>query len=203
MTPQTLFIIDFETTGIPEVHGPDVRPVQVGVVAVDQSLQLLGEYVHVLNPDVWVAGFEHAEAVHGISPQRAAAEGHSMPEGYIALVGWVTSVLARHPSEGSWLSWNSAFDHSVLSLWKRAALPQALPPSMWPDAQVGNRIAPNGCLQAMYREWARGQPDVETPERGSLASACRVLGFDEGQGDTHDALHDARLAWRVARSIAL
>lgn len=197
---------DFETTGIPARAPGLVRPVEVGITIFDEAFE--GHWSHSFRmcPDVWAPGYQHAEAVHGITRESLEQSGvMSMSEAFdqlaVVLANDTRSGLLAYATEVYSLAWNAAFDSEVLRLWMRAAGRDDLSMADWSDAPVGPFIAPAGCLQAMYREWTKTQPGLHTPRYGSLRRACESLGLAWDDGSAHGAAYDSHAAGRVARSM--
>ena len=197
---------DFETTGIPARAPGLIRPVQVGLTMFDDSFTDFSNFSMLVRPDVWAPGWENAQRVHGIS--RAALEKKSVPgmaESFQLLANHLRRSMAtgflEPASEMYSLAWNSAFDSEVLRLWMRAAGVRNRALSDWADAPVGPFTAPLGCLQAMYRNWTKTQPDITTPRYGALKRACVDLGLDWDDSQAHDASYDSRAAGRVAHEM--
>lgn len=197
---------DFETTGIPARAPGLVRPVEVGITIFDEAFE--GHWSHSFRmcPDVWAPGYEHAEAVHGITRESLEQSGvMSMSEAFdqlaVVLANDTRSGLLAYATEVYSLAWNAAFDSEVLRLWMRAAGREDLALADWPDAPIGPFTAPAGCLQAMYREWTKTQPDLHTPRYGSLRSACEELGLAWDESSAHGASYDSHAAGRVAHAM--
>lgn len=197
---------DFETTGIPSHHPGLVRPVEVGITIFDGDFE--GHWSHSITmcPDVWAPSYVRAEAVHGISRTSLMMDGYpGMAEAFdqlaVVIAGDRKAGLLAFATEVYSLAWNAAFDTEVLRLWMRAAGKTDLSLADWSDAPIGPFIAPGGCLQAMYREWTKTQPDLTTPRYGALRRACRELGLAWDDSAAHGAAYDSHAAGRVAREM--
>jgi hypothetical protein len=197
---------DFETTGIPAHHPGLVRPVEVGITIYDG--EFAGHWSHsiIMCPDVWAPSYVRAEAVHGISRTSLMMDGYpSMGEAFdqlaVVLANDMKMGLLAYATEVYSLAWNAAFDSEVLRLWMRAAGREDLALADWPDAPIGPFTAPAGCLQAMYREWTKTQPDLHTPRYGSLRRACEELGLAWDESSAHGASYDSHAAGRVAHAM--
>jgi hypothetical protein len=204
---RVIIVLDFETTGLPRKKDCQVRPIQVGAVAVTESLETLSSYKALLCPDVWAPGYDgRPQEIHGISRAQAELEGASMAEGWFDFAVWLVQTRNDHGDETSpvdFTSWSSRFDNAIMARWRKAALPGSNPLGPWQDCTLGKLTAPAGCLQTMYRTWTKTQVGIPTPRFGSLADGCRQTGVEEEQGAVHDALHDARLALMVAQRITI
>lgn len=197
---------DFETTGIPARAPGLVRPVEVGITIFDEAFEAHWSYSFRMCPDVWAPGYEHAEAVHGITRHSLGA---GRARDMVAAFEHLAAVLANdtkcgmlaYATEVYSLAWNAKFDSEVLRLWMRAAGRDDLSLADWPDAPIGPFVAPAGCLQAMYREWTKTQPDLHTPRYGSLKRACENLALAWDDSSAHGAAYDSHAAGRVAHAM--
>lgn len=204
MPRDLLIMLDTETTGIPSKHGPDVRPLQVGAVALDRKTgNEVAHFIELLCPDVWVEGYLGAQKIHGISRAKCEKKGLGMAAGWDRFATWVQQLGSGYLYKGGThrlSAWNVDFDRTVLHLWQKAAQPSRnITDSHWPTWNEGPYRAENGCAQALYRDWCAksGRP---VPARGSLQSALTSFGLPP-QPEPHDALADARAAADVWRSI--
>ncbi len=195
-----LFVLDTETTGFPQ--NPETRCLQLGVVAIDQktreeisSLRLL------LAPDVWGEDAEQAVKTHGITRQRAEAEGVDQTEGWQLWVNWVKELCARPEYTGGehkLAAWNAAFDSEIVRRWGQRVAPQSSHFSGWPSWLVaGKYLAVQGCLMKAYEKWMQYHA-VKGSKKLTEASQRFGLG---AQADIHDALEDARMAAAVWRKM--
>lgn len=201
---ELLIVLDTETTGLPKGLSSDVRPVSFGAVAyLGLEMEEVDSTHFLLRPDVWAPGWPRAEKIHGLSQGRLARDGLTMKDGWDRAVRWMhgaASASQTNIADVYFMSWNSKFDRLVMSLWRNAAGIVSDRVMEWPDWGEGDLSAPNGCLQALYREWARSQPGIRTPRYGSLNSACQMLGVGQ-QAAVHNALADARLAGSVLSNL--
>ena len=200
-----LIVVDTETTGLPP--NPDVRPLQVGAVAFDMRTGAeISEFNVLLRPDVWAKGYRNAQKIHGISRLMAETNGVGMCAGYEKFGGWLRNLTENRPWRGGshFLSaWNSGFDRWVLARWRAASyswVADKAELAPWEAFSVGGYNAPNGCLQAAYRAWAKDMPNIRTPRYGSLSKALSQFNLPN-QSKKHDAVEDARLAGLVWWSI--
>jgi hypothetical protein len=197
---------DFETTGIPARAPGLVRPVEVGITIFDEAFEAHWSYSFRMCPDVWAPGYEHAAAVHGItrhSLETGDAPGMAKAFDHLALVlaNDTKCGMLSYATEVYSLAWNAKFDSEVLRLWMRAAGRDDLTLADWPDAPIGPFVAPAGCLQAMYREWTKTQPDLHTPRYGALKRACESLALAWDDSSAHGAAYDSHAAGRVAHAM--
>ena len=206
MPRDLLIIIDTETTGIPQKHGPDVRPVQIGAVALDRKTgNEVSHFIQLLCPDVWVDGYLGAQKIHGISRPKCEAKGLGMTAGWERFTAWLGQVGSGYLYKGGahrLSAWSVDFDRTILFYWQKAAQPaRNLTNDPWPTWKEGIYTAENGCAQALYRDWCR-QSGRDVPTRGSLQSALTAFGLPP-QPEPHDALADSRAAadvWRAIRA---
>lgn len=192
-------MLDTETTGLPP-H-PDVRPLQVGAVALSRETgQEVSAFRVLLCPDVWAPSYRRAEQIHGLTRARCEAEGVGMRAGLDRFSNWLSSVGKTGPFVGGHhvlSAWNVRFDKWIIDQWRLGAWGASGGPSpAWPTFQVGPYAAKDGCMQACYRAWATAQAHVATPRYGALKGALQVFGLRPQPG-VHDALDDARLAGNV------
>lgn len=197
---------DFETTGIPARAPGLVRPVEVGITIFDEAFEGHWSYSFRMCPDVWAPGYEHAEAVHGITRESLEQSGvmsmsAALDHLAVVLANDLKMGLLAYATEIYSLAWNAKFDSEVLRLWMRAAGREDLSLADWPDAPIGPFLAPGGCLQALYREWTKTRPDHHTPRYGALKRACEAFGLAWDDSSAHGAEYDSHAAGRVARAI--
>ena len=201
---EMLIILDTETTGLPRDLDSDVRPVSFGAAAYfGPQMEEVDSTHFLLRPDVWADGWERAEAIHGLDRGRLDRDGLTMKDGWDRAVKWMHAAAKANQvniADVYFMAWNSKFDRLVMSLWRNAAGIVSDRVMEWPDWSEGNLRAPNGCLQALYREWTKGHPGIHTPRYGSLNSACQTLGVGR-QAAVHNALADARLAGSVLHAL--
>lgn len=201
---EMLIVLDTETTGLPKDLSSDVRPVSFGAVAyLGPEMEEVDATHFLLRPEVWAKGWERAEAIHGLDRGRLDRDGLTMADGWDRAVGWMRAAAEANrvnTADVYFMAWNSKFDRLVMSLWRNAAGIVSDRVMEWPDWSEGHLRAPNGCLQALYREWTKGQPGIHTPRYGSLSAACQTLGVGS-QATVHNALADARLAGAVLSSL--
>jgi len=191
-----LCIIDFETTGfLTKSPNCAVRPVQVGVVAVDaDSLLVVDTLNMLLCPDVWAYGYEKAERIHGISRATCELQGLSMGASWEKAVQWEDSLPGAANKNPQFLSWNATFDYGVMARWCRAATGAELPP--WTDWHLGPHTAPAGCLMKLWNAW---KPD-KLGVGGSLDAAMKALDLPTREGH-HNALYDAVAAASILQTM--
>ena len=201
---EMLIILDTETTGLPRDLDSDVRPVSFGAVAyLGPQMEEVDSVHFLLRPDVWSKSAWRAEQIHGLSKARLDCHGLTMKDGWDRAVKWMHAAAEANRvniADVYFMAWNSKFDRLVMSLWRNAAGIVSDRIMEWPDWKEGSLQAPGGCLQALYREWTRGQPGIKTPRYGKLDSACQMLGVGK-QAAVHNALSDARLAGAVLAAL--
>ena len=172
----TLAVFDLETTGV-DVETSRVVSAYVGVIAADGS---------VIEQRDWLAdpGIEipaGASAVHGITTERAQAEGRPAAEVIAEIVAALRSVLDR----GLALTvYNAPYD---LTLLNRECLRHGIPTLVDPTPVVDPLVIDKAVDR--YRKGKR-----------TLEAAAQVYAVD--LTDAHTAGADAVAAGRVAQAIA-
>jgi DNA polymerase III epsilon subunit-like protein len=201
---QLFIVLDTETTGIPRSLESDVRPVSFGAAAYTvDGMEEVARTHFLVRPGVWARGWQRAEAIHGLSREKLDRDGLSLADGWERLVAWFAQTADTNgcaAGEMYPMAWSSQFDRLVLSIWARAAGNKVESVISWPEWSEGELRAPEGCLQALYRDWTRGQPGIKTPRYGKLKTAAEMLGVGT-QTATHNALADARLAAGVLAAL--
>lgn len=173
----TLGVFDLETTGI------DVTTSRI----VSANVSVLGADGAVLEREDWLAdpGIEipqQASAVHGITTQRARAEGRPAAEVVSGIVAAIRAILAR----GLALTvFNAPYD---LSLLRHEALRHGIAPLEDPSPIVDPLV-----IDRAVDRYRKGKRTLET--------AAAVYGVD--LTDAHDAGADAIAAGHVAQAMAL
>ncbi|MBT2405051.1 MULTISPECIES: exonuclease domain-containing protein [unclassified Streptomyces] len=147
--------------------------------------------------DPGIAIPEQASAIHGISTERAVAEGRPVRE----VADEVAAVLVEHWRRGAVVvAYNAAFDLTLLSAeLARHGLPSladrlggvGVPPAQ-PGGETGPVVDPLTIDRAVDR-YRRGKRTLE--------AVCGVYGVT--LDDAHDAGADALAAVQVARAIAV
>lgn len=170
---------DLETTGT------DPREARIVTAAVTEVKG--GEPVRhrawLANPGVPVPA--ETTAIHGITTERAAAEGRPAPE----VVAEIADALRAHWAAGvPVVVYNAPFDLSLLDEELRR---YALPPLVAPGGRPGPVIDPLVMDRALDK-YRRGKRTLE--------AACAVYGVV--LDGAHDAGADALAAVRVARALA-
>ncbi len=173
---ETLGVFDLETTGI------DVRTSRI----VSANVSVIGADGAVLERSDWLAdpGIEippQASAVHGITTERARAEGRPAAEVIAAIIAGIRAILDR----GLALTvYNAPYD---LSLLHHEAVRYGLRPLDDPSPIIDPLVIDKAIDR--YRKGKR-----------TLEAAAVVYGVD--LTDAHDAGADAIAAGRVAQAIA-
>jgi DNA polymerase-3 subunit epsilon len=174
---ETLGVFDLETTGI------DVRTSRI----VSANVSVIGADGAVLERSDWLAdpGIEippQASAVHGITTERARAEGRPAAEVIAAIIAGIRAILDR----GLALTvYNAPYD---LSLLHHEAVRYGLRPLDDPSPIIDPLVIDKAIDR--YRKGKR-----------TLEAAAVVYGVD--LTDAHDAGADAIAAGRVAQAIAV
>ncbi|MFI8007507.1 3'-5' exonuclease [Streptomyces sp. NPDC086010] len=174
---------DLETTG---TDPSEARIVTAAVVAVD------GRHGEPVRSSTWLAdpGIripEQASAIHGISSERAAAEGRPVRE----VADEIAGTLVEYWREGvPVVAYNAAFDLTLLSAeLRRHGLPSL--GDRLGGREVGPVIDPYTIDRAVDR-YRKGKRTLE--------AVCVEYGVVHG--GAHDAAADALAAVRVAHAIA-
>ncbi len=211
-TDQLLVMWDFETTGIPARYPGQIRPVQVGISVRTPDWREVAHFESFMRPDHWAKGYEYAEKVHGIrrSFLESSSAVPSLRDALTHTLLFLVGVGGRYEQgvqrpKLSHLAWNAKFDMEILRLWVEEGVGEGLNDALYPwnDVDFGGLIAPGGCVQTMYRDWTKTQPNVKTPRYGSLKDACAELGIDRDESQAHGALYDARLACSATKGLIL
>lgn len=174
---ETLGVFDLETTGI------DVRTSRI----VSANVSVIGADGAVLERSDWLAdpGIEippQASAVHGITTERARAEGRPAAEVIAAIIAGIRAIFDR----GLALTvYNAPYD---LSLLHHEAVRYGLRPLDDPSPIIDPLVIDKAIDR--YRKGKR-----------TLEAAAVVYGVD--LTDAHDAGADAIAAGRVAQAIAV
>lgn len=171
---------DLETTGT------DPRAARIVTAAVTEvkSGEVVRRRAWLADPGVPIPA--ETTAIHGVSTQRAAAEGRPAPE----VVAEIADAVRGHWAAGvPVVVYNAPFDLTLLDEELRR---YALPPLVAAGGSAGPVIDPLVMDRALDR-YRRGKRTLE--------AACQVYGV-ELQG-AHEAGADALAAVRVARALAL
>ena len=175
------FFYDTETTGLPDFGGPSSavhqpHVVQIAAVAIDlETRKVLTELNRIVRPDGWTIPAEIA-AIHGISTERAAAEGspeEEVMEEFMTL--WNSNLRIAH---------NEAFDARIV----RIALARFAPGLM--DSWANGKA---------FCTMQKATPLVKAPPTARMLKAGRT-GYKSPSltetykhffGKTFDGAHDA------------
>ncbi|CAN5197105.1 3'-5' exonuclease [soil metagenome] len=173
---ETLAVFDLETTGI-DVETSRIVSAHVGVI--DAAGELVERRDWIADPGIEIpAG---ASAVHGITTDRARAEGRPAPEVVGEIVAAITDVFGR----GLALTvYNASYD---LTLLNREARRHGLTPLVGPRPVIDPFV-----LDKVVDKYRKGKRTLE--------AAALVYGVD--LADAHDAGADAVAAGRVAQALA-
>jgi DNA polymerase-3 subunit epsilon len=171
---------DLETTGT------DPRRARIVTAAVTEvkSGEPVRHRAWLADPGVPIPA--ETTAIHGVSTQRAAAEGRPAPE----VVAEVADAVRGHWAAGvPVVVYNAPFDLTLLDEeLKRYALPALVPPGAAPGPVIDPLV-----LDRALDRYRRGKRTLE--------AACLVYGV--ALDGAHDAGVDALAAVRVARALAL
>ena len=195
-----LIMIDTETTGLPSKGPSQVRPVQIGALAIDRNTgEEISSFKLPLCPDVWIQGYEYAEKVHKLSRPWLEANGLGMAAGWEKFTAWIQQVGSTSAYKGGdhkLSAWNVDFDRTILLLWQRAANPgQRIEDAPWPSFTEGSFVAKNGCAQHLFWDYLKSQGG-KVQYKNTLQSALDHFALPP-QPVPHDALSDARAAAQV------
>lgn len=173
-----LCAIDCETTGVDPETG---RIVQVAVFRVGGGARMVGD-VMLVDPGVEIP--EAASAVHGITTERAAAEGLS-PQHALGVVSAAVNLAAT--AHLPLIVYNARFD---LTLIDREVRRHGLPPLPWDQVRVVDPFV----IDKWLHRFRRGSRRLE--------AVCQHYGVPlvDAHDAGADALAAARLAWRLATS---
>ena len=175
-------IVDTETTGLPrDWKAPHTRIdnwpriVQLAFVLYDATGALLAEYAELVKPDGFVIPAD-ATRVHGITTERARADG-------VALADALTALEAAAAQARALVAHNLDFDAKVLRAeYVRTGMPTRIP-----------QLAPV-CTMRSSTDYCRlpGKYGFKWPSLQELYGRL----FDADVIDGHDALVDARACAR-------
>jgi DNA polymerase-3 subunit epsilon len=172
----TLGVFDLETTGI-EVETSRIVSAHVGVL--DPSGALIEQHNWLADPGIEIP--ELASAVHGISTERARAEGEPAAKVIAEIIAALTSLF----DQGLAVTiYNAPYD---LSLLHYEALRYGLEPLTEPAPIVDPLV-----LDRVVDKYRKGKRTLE--------AAAVVYGVD--LTDAHDASADAIAAGRIAQAMA-
>ncbi|NEM90136.1 exonuclease domain-containing protein [Galbitalea soli] len=171
-----LGVFDLETTGI-DVSTSRIVSAHVGLI--DASGAVVERQDWLADPGVEIP--EQASSVHGITTERARAEGRSAPEVVAEIVSALRTLLER----GIAITiYNAPYD---LSLLRHEALRYGIPPLDAPAPVIDPLV-----LDRVVDKYRRGKRTLEV--------AAEVYGVE--LTDAHDAGADAIAAGRVAQAMA-
>jgi DNA polymerase-3 subunit epsilon len=172
----TLAVFDLETTGI-DVETSRIVSAHVGVL--DAAGQLVEDWNWLADPGVEIpAG---ASEVHGITTERARAEGRPAPEVVQEIVDVLTSLLARGLAV---TIYNAPYD---LSLLHHEALRYGIEPLVTPAPIIDPLV-----LDKAVDRYRKGKRTLE----------AAAVEYGVSLVDAHDASADAIAAGRVAQAMA-
>lgn len=173
---EQLGVFDLETTGI-DIETSRIVSAHVGVL--DASGVLVERQDWLADPGIDIP--PQATAVHGISTERARAEG--MPAAVV--VAEIVDALRQLVSRGIPITiYNAPYD---LSLLNREALRHGVPPL----------VAPSPIIDPLVIDKA-----VDRYRKGKRTLEVAALHYGVDLTDAHDAAADAVAAGRVAQALA-
>lgn len=173
---EQLGVFDLETTGI-DIETSRIVSAHVGVL--DDSGTLVERWDWLADPGVDIP--PQATAVHGISTERAQAEGMPASTAVAEIVQTLRALIAR----GIPITiYNAPYD---LSLLNREALRYGIPPLVAPSPIIDPLVIDKAVDR--YRKGKR-----------TLEAAAQHYGVD--LSEAHDAAADAVAAGRVAQALA-
>jgi DNA polymerase-3 subunit epsilon len=172
----TLGVFDLETTGV-DVETSRIVSAHVGVIdATGRSIEFT-EWL--ADPGIEIPA--QASAVHGITTERARAEGRAAPEVITEIIAAIRSIFER----GLALTiYNAPYD---LSLLNREAIRHGISPLLSPGPIVDPLV-----IDKAVDQYRKGKRTLE----------AAALFYDVDLTDAHDAGADAIAAGRVAQAIA-
>ncbi len=177
-------ILDVETTGLPDFKKPADAPGQprvcgVGLIHLDDNFSVEKKQAFIIKPDGWVIDpNSEATKVHGITQERAEAEGVEMRE--VARI-YGNAIDERRIIVG----FNVAFDLKLMRAELRFC--------GYPDRYLQTRhiCTMQGCRQIVDARGVNGQKKAPR-----LEEACAHFGIDQGAG-AHTGLGDAESAYEI------
>jgi DNA polymerase-3 subunit epsilon len=172
----TLGVFDLETTGI-DVETSRIVSANVGVIG--PGGECIERIDWLADPGVEIP--EQASAVHGITTERARAEGRSAPDVVAEIVAALTALFARGLAV---TIYNAPYD---LTLLNREAVRHGVAPLAAPAPIVDPLV-----MDKAVDRYRKGKRTLEV--------AARQYGVE--LLDAHDAGADAIAAGRVAQAIA-
>jgi DNA polymerase-3 subunit epsilon len=173
---ETLAVFDLETTGI-DVETSRIVSAHVGII--DSAGEIIERLDWLADPGVEIP--EQASAVHGITTERARAEGRPAPEVVAEIVAALNDVFAR----GLALTiYNAPYD---LTLLNREALRHGVVPLSGPSPIIDPLV-----LDRVVDRYRKGKRTLE--------AAAETYGVT--LTEAHDAGADAIAAGRVAQALA-
>ncbi|HEV7949270.1 MAG TPA: 3'-5' exonuclease [Glaciihabitans sp.] len=173
---ETLGVFDLETTGI-DIETSRIVSAHVGVL--NAGGVVVERHDWLANPGIDIP--EQATAVHGISTERARAEGRPAAEVVAEIVATLRTLFDRGIAV---TIYNAAYD---LSLLNREALRYGIAPIDSPVPIIDPLVIDKAVDK--YRKGKR-----------TLEAACQFYGVD--LSNAHDAAADAIAAGRVAQAMA-
>nr|WP_245884498.1 exonuclease domain-containing protein [Glaciihabitans tibetensis] len=173
---ERLGVFDLETTGI-DIETSRIVSAHVGIL--DSTGALVERWDWLADPGIEIP--EQATAVHGISTERARAEGRPAGEVVAEIVAALNSLVAR---DIPITIYNAPYD---LSLLNREALRHGVVPLADPSPVIDPLV-----LDKAVDRYRKGKRTLEV--------AALYYGVD--LTDAHDAAADAVAAGRVAQAIA-
>jgi DNA polymerase-3 subunit epsilon len=172
----TLGVFDLETTGI-DVETSRIVSAHVGVLDANGTLTEMWDWL--ADPGVEIP--VQASAVHGISTERARAEGRPAAEVVAEIIATLSALFARGMAV---TIYNASYD---LSLLHHEALRYNLDPLIEPAPIIDPLV-----LDRVVDRYRKGKRTLE--------AAAVVYGVE--LTDAHDASADAVAAGRVAQAMA-
>lgn len=184
MFNRSILVFDTETTGVT----PGLSSIiQLGVIKLDEKLEYLGEFNKFVKPYTgeWT---KSAEGVHGINQSYLDEHGLPIEQVLKEFNEW----LNNKPQDYYLAQWSSSFDSSMLiEAYKR----------VWPLEKFpfSRRVYDIASIARFYLI-ARGDLHSSDNQVG-LVHCAEKLGIPFNKDMTHDALYDAKLTARVARTL--
>jgi len=173
----SLGVFDLETTGI-DIETSRIVSAHVGVL--DAAGQVVERNDWLADPGIAIP--EQATAVHGISTERARAEGRPAPEVIAEIIAALTDLFERGIAV---TIYNAAYD---LSLLNREARRYGLTPLVSPGPIIDPLV-----LDKAVDRYRKGKRTLE--------AAAGFYGVE--LLDAHDAAADAIAAGRLAQAMAI
>jgi DNA polymerase-3 subunit epsilon len=176
---------DVESTGVSSVND---RIVTASIVWVEPGKQSTVE-TWLINPGVEIPA--EAQAVHGISTERAVAEGIEPPGALNQICASISRAMANDVPV---VVMNAAYDLTMLD---REARRHGVEPLVDRVGPFTHPVVDPSVLDKHLDPFRKGTRRLSDPQEGGLVEWYGVK-MDGAHDSTFDALAAARVAWRIA-----